>query len=240
MLRTPLQNHLLAALPTETYERLAPQMELVALPRGLAIYEPGIALEYAYFPTSSIVSVLSPMEDGASPEVAIIGNDGMVGICMLLGGTITNTRAVVQSAGHGFRTRAVVLQTAADNEAPLRRLMLRYAQSLITQMSQAAVCNRFHSIDQQVCRLLLMCMDRWASNRLSLTHERMGHLLGVRREGVTNVSRNLAAAGLISYKRGCVTVLDRSGLQARVCECYAVVKTEITRLLPVKPRVDKA
>jgi len=241
MLRTPKQNHLLAALPTEAYERLAPHLELVALPRGLAVYEPGIALDYAYFPTSSIVSVMCPMEDGPSPEVAIIGNDGVVGIALLMGGaTTTNTRAVVQSAGHGFRIRAKVLQSAAEDEAPLRHLMLRYAQSLITQMSQAAACNRFHSVDQQVCRLLLMCMDRWASNRLSLTHERMSNLLGVRREGVTGASRNLAAAGLISYRRGCVTVLDRFGLEARVCECYAVVKTEVERLLPIKPRVDNA
>ncbi len=241
MLRTPKQNHLLAALPTEAYERLAPHLELVALPRGLAIYEPGIALEYAHFPTSSIVSVLSPMEDGSSPEVAIIGNDGVVGIALLMGGAATtNTRAVVQSAGHGFRIRAKVLQATADDEAPLRHLMLRYAQCLITQMSQAVACNRFHSVDQQVCRLLLMCMDRWASNRLSLTHERMSNLLGVRREGVTGASGNLAAAGLISYRRGCVTVLDRFGLEARVCECYAAVKTEVARLLPIKPRVDNA
>ena len=241
MIRTPMQNHLLAALPAGIYERLAPHAELVALVRGSAIYEPGAELEYAYFPTSSIVSILSPMEDGASPEVAVIGNDGVVGIALLMGGAATtNTRAVVQSAGHGYRIRASVLQAAAENEAPLRHLMLRYAQSLLTQMSQSAACNRFHSVDQQVCRLLLMCMDRWASNRLSLTHERMSHLLGVRREGVTGASGNLAAAGLISYRRGCVTVLDRSGLEARVCECYAVVKTEIARLLPIKPRLDDA
>jgi len=241
VLRTPKQNHLLAALPTKAYERLAPHLELVVLPRGSAIYEPGIAQEYAYFPTSSIVSVLIPMEDGSSPEVAVIGNDGVVGIAVLMGGAATtNTRAVVQSAGHGFRIRATVLQAAAEDEAPLRHLMLRYAQSLITQMAQAAACNRLHSVDQQLCRLLLMCMDRWTSNRLSLTHERMSNLLGVRREGVTGASGNLAAAALISYRRGCVTILDRSGLEARVCECYATVKTEIARLLPVKPRLDDA
>jgi len=241
MLRTPMQNHLLAALPTKTYERLAPHMGLVSLPRGLAVYEPGIALDYAYFPISSIVSVLSPMKDGASPEVAVIGNDGVVGIALIMGSmATTNTRAVVQSTGHGFRIRAMVLQSAADDLAPLRHLMLRYAQSLITQMTQTAACNRFHNIDQQVCRLLLMCMDRCASNRLSLTHERMSHLLGVRREGVTAASRNLAAAALISYHRGCVTVLDRAGLEARVCECYAVVKMEVARLLLIKPGVDNA
>ena len=239
VVRTPTQNRLLAALPAEVYQRLAPHLELAALPRGLVLHEPGAALEYAYFPTSSIVSVLNPMEDGASPEVAVIGNDGVVGIGLLMGGAVTtNTRAVVQSAGHGFRMRARVLQAAAENDVPLRHLMLRYAQSLFTQMSQAAACNRFHKVEQQVCRLLLTCMDRWASNRLSLTHERMSGLLGVRREGVTGASGNLAAAGLISYRRGCVTVLDRSGLEARVCECYDVVRTEVDRLLPVMPRVE--
>ena len=241
MVRTPKQNRLLAAFPPEVYERLAPNLELVALPRGAALYEPGTSLEYASFPTSSIVSVLIPMEDGASPEVAVIGNDGVVGIALLMGGAATtNTRAVVQSAGHGFRIRARVLQTAAEDDAPLRHLMLRYAQSLMTQVSQSAACNRFHSVDQQVCRLLLTCIDRWASNRLSLTHERMSSLLGVRREGVTGASGNLAAAGLISYRRGCVTVLDCAGLEARVCECYKVVKTEVDRLLPLEPRVEIA
>jgi CRP-like cAMP-binding protein len=213
----------------------------MALPRGLVLYEPGTALDYATFPTSSIVSVLIPMEDGASPEVAVIGNDGVVGIALLMGGAATsNRRAVVQSAGHGFRIRARNLQTAADNDGPLRHLMLRYAQSLVTQVSQSAACNRFHRVDQQVCRLLLACMDRWASNRLNLTHERMSSLLGVRREGVTGASGSLAAAGLISYRRGCVTVLDRAGLEARVCECYDVVRAEIDRLLPRKPRVELA
>ncbi len=239
MIRTPKQNRLLAALPTQSYERLAPQLELVALPRGMALSEAGTPLEYAYFPTSSIVSVLTPMLDGASPEVAVIGNDGVAGIALLMGGAvITNSRAVVQSAGHGFRIRARDLQTAAQNDAPLRQLLLRYAQSFITQIAQSAACNRFHSVDQQVCRLLLACMDRWASNRLSLTHERMSNLLGVRREGVTGASGNLAAAGLISYRRGCVTVLDRPGLEERVCECYEVVKTEVDYLHPAQPRVE--
>lgn len=241
MLRTPKQNRLLAALPSDVYERLAPHMELVALPRGLALYEPGTVLEYAHFPISSIVSVLNPMEDGASPEVAVIGNDGVVGVAILMGGAAnTNNRAIVQSAGHGFRIQARVLQAAAENDAPLRHSMLRYAQSLMTQLSQSAACNRFHSVEQQVCRLLLTCMDRWASNRLSLTHERMSNLLGARREGVTGASGNLAVAGLISYRRGCVTVLDRAGLEARVCECYDIVKTEVDRLLPIKPRVEIA
>jgi CRP-like cAMP-binding protein len=231
--RTPKQNRLLAALPADIYDRLAPQLELIALPRGWSIYEPGCPLEYAVFPTSSIVSVLSPLENGTSPEVAVIGNDGVVGIALLMGeAATTQTRAVVQSAGHGFRVRADVFKSAAENEAPLQQLMLRYALCLMTQMSQSAACYRFHSLDQQVCRLLLMCMDRWVSNRLSLTHERISHLLGVRREGVTAASGKLAAAGLISYVRGCITVLDRAGLEARVCECYSVVKTEMDRLLP--------
>jgi CRP-like cAMP-binding protein len=239
MRRTPKQNRLLAALPAPTYERLAPLLELVALPRGWSIHEPGSALEHAVFPTSSLVSLLTPMADGAAPEVAVIGNDGVVGIALIMGGAATSsTRAVVQSAGHGFRIPARALQAAAEDDAPLRHLMLRYAQSLGTQMSQSAACNRFHSIDQQVCRLLLTCMDRWASNRLSLTHERTSNLLGVRREGVTAASGNLATAGLISYRRGCVTVLDRAGLEARVCECYAVVRAELARLLPGRPHGD--
>ena len=237
--RTPRQNRLLAALPAEDYERLAPHLELVALPREWVVSEPGITPDYAHFPTSSIVSVLSPLQDGASPEVAVIGNDGVVGIALLMGGAATtNTRAVVQSAGHGFRIPAGILKTAAEQSAPLQALMLRYVQCLVTQMAQSAACNRFHSVDQQICRLLLMCLDRWASNRLSLTHERVSNLLGVRREGVTAASGNLAAAGLISYRRGCITILDRPGLEARVCECYGVVKMEVDRLLPVKPSFD--
>jgi CRP-like cAMP-binding protein len=239
MHRTPKQNRLLAALPTEVYECLVPHLELVALPRGAALCETGRALEYAYFPTSSIVSVLTPLDDGASPEVAVIGNDGVVGVALLMGGAAaTNCRSVVQSAGHGFQIPAGVLQAATESDAPLRHLLLRYAQSLFTQMSQSAACNRFHRVDQQVCRLLLTCMDRWASNRLSLTHDRMSNLLGVRRVGVTQASGNLADAGLISYWRGCVTILNRTGLEARACECYAVVKSEVDRLLPVKPHVE--
>ena len=233
MRRTPKQNRLLAALPTEAYERLAPHLELIALPRGMVLYEPGGVMEYACFPTSSIISVLTPMRDGAIPEVAVIGNDGMVGVALITGGTATtSTRGVVQSAGYGFRIRGSDLLSAIENAPPLRNLLMRYALALSTQMAQFAACNRFHSVDQQVCRLLLMCMDRWASNRLSLTHERIANLLGVRREGVTGASGRLAAAGLISYWRGCVTVLDRHGLEAKVCECYSVIKTETDRLLP--------
>jgi len=232
MRRTPKQNRLLAALPHEVYDRLLPHMELVALPRGLAIYEPGDAQDFVYFPTSSIVSVLSVLRDGATPEVAVIGNDGLVGIAGLMGSAaVTNTRGVVQSAGHGYRIPAHALRAIVEAEPALRDLTLRYSMALAAQMAQTAACNRFHRVDQQVCRLLLMCMDRWASNRLSLTHERMANLLGVRREGVTAATGNLADAGLISYRRGCVTVLDRPGLELRVCECYADVRTEASRLL---------
>ena len=219
-------------MPADVYGRLQPELELATLPRGWAICEPGCTLEYVLFPTSSIVSVLNPLADGPAPEVAVIGNDGVVGLAQLMGGGTTRNRSVVQSAGHGYRARVGVMQRAMEDEAPLRQLMLRYALAMSAQMSQTAACNRFHRVDQQVCRLLLMCLDRWASNRLSLTHERMANLLGVRREGVTEASRNLAAAGLISYVRGCVTVLDRPGLEARVCECYAAVRTEVERLLP--------
>lgn len=232
MIRKPTQNRLLAALPALSYARLAPHVEPMALARGLVLYESGMALGQAVFPTSSIVSVLNPMLNGDSPEVAVIGNDGVVGIALLMGTAAPPSgRAVVQSAGHGFRIAAGALRAAAEADAPLRQLMLRYAQTLFTQVSQSVACNRFHRVDQQVCRLLLSCMDRWASNRLSLTHERMSHLLGVRREGVTGATGDLAAAGLISYKRGCVTVLDRPGLEARVCECYGAVKESIDRLL---------
>jgi CRP-like cAMP-binding protein len=241
MRRSPHQNRLLAAMPAATYERLLPHLELAALPRGLILYEPGGTLDHAYFPTSSTVSLLCPLENGTSPEVAIIGNDGVVGVALYMGGAkSTNTRAVVQSAGHGFRLRAATLQSAVESDAPLRHLMLRYALALMAQMAQTAACNRYHTIDQQICRLLLMCMDRWASNRLSLTHERIANLLGVRREGVTEASLNLATAGLISYKRGCITVLDRPHLESRVCECYAAVTAEADRLIPRQPALMAA
>ncbi|CAG0949550.1 hypothetical protein BURK1_00113 [Burkholderiales bacterium] len=236
MRRTPKQNQLIAALPADSYGRLLPHLELVALPRNLVLYEPGGTLGHAYFPTSSIVSVLNPLEEGTSLEVAVIGNDGVVGVALFMGGAATtHSRGVVQSAGHGFRIRAATLQAAVESDAPLRHLMLRYVLCLVTQMAQTAACNRFHSIDRQVCRLLLMCMDRWASNRLSLTHERIANLLGVRREGVSEASQSLAGAGLISYRRGCITVLDRAGLQSKTCECYAAVKAEADRLLSNKP-----
>jgi CRP-like cAMP-binding protein len=203
------------------------------MPRGWVACEAGARTEYLYFPISCIVSVLSLMEDGACPEVAVIGNDGVVGIAMLLGGAgAANTRGVVQSAGHGYRIPVSVLKLAMEEEAPLRDLLMRFVLALATQMGQSAACNRFHEVDQQVCRLLLTSLDRWTSNRLSLTHERMSILLGVRRETVSGASKSLASEGLISYVRGCVTVLDRAGLEERACECYGAVKTEMDRLLP--------
>jgi hypothetical protein len=200
----------------------------------MVIHEPGGVIEHGYFPTSSIVSVLCPLAEGTAPEVTVIGFDGVVGVAALMGAVATtNTRAVVQSAGHGFRIRASSLQSAIDHDAVLRNLLLRYAMAVQTQMAQIGACNRFHGIEQQVCRLLLMCHDRWVSNRLSLTHERMANLLGVRREGVTVATGKLAAAGLISYHRGCVTLLDRAAMQVHACECHAVIKLAADALLPV-------
>lgn len=233
MRHAPTQNRLLAALPRETYERLSASLELFALPRGLAIHEPGSTQEHAVFPVTSIVSVLTLLKNGSSPQSAVIGNDGVVGIALVMGGAAaTNTQGIVQNAGHGYRIPANALRAAFDAEPVLRDLLLRYAMALSTQMSQTAACNRSHKVEQQVCRLLLMCMDRWASNRLSLTHERIGNLLGVRREAVTESNCSLAAADLISYRRGCVTVLDRAGLVSRACECYRDVCAETNRLLP--------
>lgn len=233
MRRSPKQNRLLAALPANVYADLLPSLELIPLPRGWAVEEARNPIEHACFPTSSIVSMLCLLGDGTSPEVAVIGNDGMVGSALIMGAPgCSNIACIVQSAGHGYRIRARALLSAAAEHPALRDLLLRYVQMLSAQMAQTAVCNRLHSIDQQVCRLLLMCLDRWASNRISLTHERMANLLGVRREGVTAASRNLASASLISYWRGCVTILSRSGLEQRTCECYAALRVESARLLP--------
>lgn len=233
MRRTPKQNRLLASLPADVYASLLPDLELIPLPRGWALQESGREIDYAYFPTSSIVSMCCLLSGGMSPEVAVIGNDGIVGSSLIMScATSTNSVCIVQSAGHGYRIPARALLAVAEARLPLRQLLLCYVQTLSVQMAQTAVCNRFHSIDQQVCRLLLVCLDRWASNRISLTHERMANLLGVRREGVTAASRNLASAGLISYWRGCVTIQDRAGLQFRTCECYAAVKAESARLMP--------
>lgn len=233
----PSQNHLLAALPAEDYARLLPHLELVPMPLGHALYESGSKLRHVYFPTSAIVSLLYVMHDGASAEIAMVGNEGIIGVALFMGGETMPNRAIVQSAGHAYRLGAQHLKAELDRAggrrtAALQHLLLRYAQALITQMSQTAVCNRHHSIDQQLCRWLLLSLDRLSSNELTMTQELIANMLGVRREGVTEAAGKLQRAGLIQYARGKITVLDRPGLEARVCECYKVVKTEFDRLLP--------
>ena len=229
---SPRQNQLLDALPTGDYERLASHLELIPLGLGDVIYESGSQLRYVYFPTTSIISLLYVMEDGASAEIAIVGNEGMLGISLFMGGDTTPSRAVVQSAGHGFRLRAELLKNEFGRFGPTMHLLLRYTQALITQMAQTAVCNRHHSVDQQLCRWLLLSLDRLPTNELSMTQELIANMLGVRREGVTEAAGKLQDVGLIRYRRGTITVLDRPGLEARSCECYQVVKTEFDRLLP--------
>ena len=199
---------------------------------GEVLYEPRVRLQYVYFPTTSIVSFLYVMEDGASAEIAIVGNEGIPGVSLFMGGDTTSSRAVVQSAGHGFRLKAGLLKHEFGRFGPTMHLLLRYTQALITQMAQTAVCNRHHSVDQQLCRWLLLSLDRLQTNDLSMTQEMIANMLGVRRVGVTEAAGKLQYAGLIRYRRGTITVLDRPGLEARVCECYQVVKTEYDRLLP--------
>src|SRR6266581_2879834 len=228
----PYQNHLLNALPTSDYERLASHLELIPMRLGEVLYEPGVQLRYVYFPTTSIVSLLYVMEDGASAEIAIVGNEGILGISLFMGGETTPSRAVVQSAGHAFRLKAQRLKDEFGRFGPMLQLLLRYTQALITQMSQTAVCNRHHSVDQQLCRWLLLSLDRLASNELAMTQELIANMLGVRREGVTEAAGKLQDAGLIRYRRGRITVIDRPGVEARACECYHVVKMEFDRLLP--------
>jgi CRP-like cAMP-binding protein len=229
---TPHQNHLLDALPSSDYERLAPHLELVPLKLGDVLYEPGVRLRHVYFPTTSIVSLLYVMADGASAEIAIVGNEGILGISLFMGGDSTPSRAVVQSAGYAFRLKAELLKTEFARSGPTMVLLLRYTQALITQMSQTAVCNRHHSVDQQLCRWLLLSLDRLSSSELSMTQDLIANMLGVRREGVTEAAGKLQDAGLIHYRRGKITVLDRPAVEARSCECYQVVKTEFDRLLP--------
>jgi CRP-like cAMP-binding protein len=228
----PHQNHLLDALPAHDFERLAPYLELIPMKLGDVLYEPGARLRYVYFPTTSIVSLLYVMKDGASAEIAIVGNEGILGISLFMGGETTPSRAVVQSAGHGFRLKSQLLKSEFGRFGPTLHLLLRYTQALITQMAQTAVCNRHHSVDQQLCRWLLLSLDRLASNELTMTQELIANMLGVRREGVTEAAGKLQEAGLIQYRRGKITVVDRPGLEARSCECYQVVKSEFDRLLP--------
>jgi len=228
----PRQNHLLAALPEADYERIAPHLELVELKLGQVLYESGSRMRHVYFPTTSIVSLLYVMADGASAEIAVVGNDGIIGISLFMGGESTPSRAVVQSAGESYRLKADLLKEEFNRSGPAMHLLLRYTQALITQMAQTAVCNRHHSVDQQLCRWLLLSLDRLSSNELSMTQELIANMLGVRREGVTEAAGKLQDAGLIRYRRGKITVLDRPGLEARTCECYGVVKAEFDRLLP--------
>jgi CRP-like cAMP-binding protein len=228
----PQQNSLLRALPALESDRLFARMELVAMPLGNVLYESGSQLRHVYFPTTSIVSLLYVMEDGASAEIAVVGNEGMVGVALFMGGETTPSRAVVQSAGHAFRLKGQLLKEEFHRAAGLQHLLLRYTQALLTQMAQTAVCNRHHSVDQQLCRWLLLSLDRLPTNKLIMTQELIANMLGVRREGVTEAAGKLQGAGLIKYSRGNITVLDRLGLQARACECYEVVKKEFDRLLP--------
>ena len=228
----PRQNHLLAALPEAEFGRWQPHLELVNMPLGKVLYESGGKLSHVYFPTTAIVSLLYVMEDGASAEIAVVGHDGVVGVSLFMGGESTTSRAVVQSAGRGYRLKSSLMMQEFNRGGPVLHLLLRYTQALITQMAQTAVCNRHHSLDQQLCRWLLLSLDRLRSNELVMTQELIANMLGVRREGVTEAAGNLQKDGLIRYRRGHITVLDRAGLEQRTCECYAVVRNEYERLLP--------
>jgi CRP-like cAMP-binding protein len=229
------QNHLLGVLTDADRAPWIPQLEAVELPLGRVLYESGSKLTHVYFPTTSIVSLLYVMENGASAEIAVVGNDGIVGISLFMGGESTPSRAVVQSGGAGFRLKANTLMQEFNRAGPVLHLLLRYTQALITQMAQTAVCNRHHSLDQQLCRWLLLSLDRLQSNQLVMTQELIANMLGVRREGVTEAAGRLHRAGIIKYQRGHITVLNREELEQRTCECYAVVRKEYDRLLPFAP-----
>src|SRR6202171_3551183 len=234
---TPLnpENHLLAALPDAEWRRWLPQLEHDEMPLGQVLYESGGTLSHVYFPSTAIISLLYVMENGSSAEIAVVGNEGIVGISLFMGGDSTSSRAVVQSAGLGLRLKAQIMKDDFNRAGPVLHLLLRYTQALITQMAQTAVCNRHHSLDQQLCRWLLLSLDRLQGNELVMTQELIANMLGVRREGVTEGALKLQNAGLIRYARGHITVLDRPALESRSCECYAVVKREYDRLLPDKP-----
>lgn len=227
----PHQNTLLAALPADEFARLLPNLEAVVMPLGKVLYESGDLMTHVYFPTTAIVSMLYVLEDGASAEIAIVGNEGILGISLFMGGETTPSRAVVQTAGHAYRLKAQLLKDEFNRAGPVLRLLLRYTQALITQMTQTAVCNRHHSIDQQLCRWLLLSLDRLPSLTLITTQELIASMLGVRRGSVTESAGKLQRAGLIRYKRGRIEVLDRPGLEKASCECYAVVRREYDRLL---------
>jgi len=230
-LDSPSQNQLLAALPTAEFEPLVAHLELVQLPLGEMLYEPGGQLKHAYLPTTAIVSLHYIMESGASSESAGVGNEGIVGVSLFMGGNTTSSSAVVQTAGHAYRMESRKLLDEFNRAGLFQRLLLRYTQALMTQMSQTAACNRHHSVEQQLCRWLLLTLDRLPSNELVMTQELIANMLGVRREGITEAAGKLQHAGVISYRRGHIAVLDRAGLESRVCECYAVVRTELNRLL---------
>ena len=226
------QNHLLAALPAADYKRIAPHLEFVQMPLGKVLCEAGGILSHVYFPTTSVVSLLYVTEDGACVETAVVGSEGMVGVSLFMGGDTAPSQAVVQTAGYAYRLNKQVLKQEFDRSSSVRHVLLRYTQALITHMTQTAVCNRHHSVDQQLCRWLLLNLDRSPTNELATTHELIANKLGVRREGITDAAGKLRSAGLIRYNRGRITVLDRPRLEDRSCECYAVVKNEFDRLLP--------
>ena len=228
----PLQNHLLAALPSAVYERLLPSLDHVPMPLGEVLYTSGSELSHLYFPTTCVVSLVYVMKDGASAEIAVTGYEGLLGVALFLGGHTAPNQAVVQVAGHAFRIPAKVIKAEFDGGGPLQHLLLLYTQALLAQMAQTAVCNRHHSLDKQLCRWLLLSLDRLSSGELKMTQELIANMLGVRRQGVVEAAGNLQKAGLIEYRRGHIRVLDRPGLEARVCECYSVVKREYDRLLP--------
>jgi CRP-like cAMP-binding protein len=228
----PQQNHLLAALSDTERERIYPQLKLVPMPLGQVLYEPGDVLRHVYFPTDSIVSLLYVLADGASAEISVVGNEGIIGIALFMGGETTPSRAIVQSAGYAYQLIGQQLKDEFHRNGEVQLLLLRYTQALITQMAQTAVCNRHHSVDQQLCRWLLLSLDRLSSNQLTMTQELIANMLGVRREGVTEAAGKLHKLGVIRYARGQITVLDRPRLEQLCCECYAVVKRESDRLLP--------
>lgn len=232
VLQQPILNHILAALPNDAYTRLLADLEPVDMPLGMVICESGAKLSHVYFPTTAIVSLLYVMENGSSAEIAVTGRDGFVGVHLMLGSETTPSRAVVQSSGHGYRIKVNALMREFNLGKEFQRIALSYTQALITQMAQTAVCNRHHTVEQQLCRWLLLSLDRLTSNELKMTQELIANMLGVRREGVTEAACRLQADGLISYTRGHITVLDRPRLEKRVCECYAVVQKEFTRLIP--------
>ncbi|HTE39590.1 MAG TPA: Crp/Fnr family transcriptional regulator [Steroidobacteraceae bacterium] len=232
---SPLQNQVLAALPDDVRLRLFPHLEDVSLTLGEVLYESGDTLRYVYFPTDSIVSLLYVMESGASAEISVVGNEGMIGIALFMGGESTPSRAIVQSGGYAYRLLGQRLKDEFNRHSQLQVLLLRYTQALITQMAQTAVCNRHHTIDQQLCRWLLLSLDRLPTNRLTMTQELIANMLGVRREGVTDAAGKLQSLGVIEYSRGQITVLDRAKLETLSCECYAVVRKETDRLMPNIP-----